>query len=441
MFVDDTIVAISSAAGRAARMVLRLSGPGTRGIAEGLGVEAVGEAFSATRGKLRFAGLSCPGWAYWFVGPRSYTGQDLVELHLPGNPLLARILLDWIVRQGARLAEPGEFTARAYLNGKMDLAQAEGVAAAISAQNRQHLAAARQLMAGELARRLRPALDLLAESLALVEAGIDFSEEGIQFLTPADAGKRIDEMVAQLESLLAESGRFEKLTHEPTIVLAGWPNAGKSTLTNVLAGRSRSVVSPRPGTTRDALSVEIALARGVVRLVDVAGVGDWGEGAQSPAEWDIDKQMRETAYRAVDQADVLVLVRDATDDRPEVSLPRLPDVRVASKADLLKRSPRESEPILISAITGLGMNALRDALDRAAFGSDAPGATLALTSRHLQCLAEAKSALARARDVGNVPELLAAELREALDALGQILGAITPDDILGKIFSTFCIGK
>lgn len=441
MFIDDTIVAISSAAGRAARMVLRLSGPASQGIAEGIGATKAGDAFSATRCELRFAGLTCSGWVYSFVGPRSYTGQDLIELHIPGNPLLARVLLDWIVRQGARIAEPGEFTAHAYFNGKLDLAQAEGVAAAISAQNRQHLVAARQLMAGELARRLRPSMDMLAESLALVEAGIDFSDEGIQFLTSADAGKRIGEILGQLESLIAESGQFEKLTHEPTIVLAGRPNAGKSTLTNALARRSRSVVSPQPGTTRDALSVEIALARGIVRLVDVAGIGDLGEAAQSPAEREINDQMKATADRAIEQADVLVLVRDATDERPEVTMPRPADVRVASKADLLERSPEKSEEIFVSAMTGLGMNVLRDALDRAAFGSDAPGASLVLTSRHLHCLVEAMSALARARDVIKVPELLAAELREALDSLGQILGVVTPDDILGKIFSKFCIGK
>jgi tRNA modification GTPase len=441
MMIDDTIVAISSAAGRAARMVVRLSGPGSRGIAEGIGATKAGDAFSATRCELRFAGLTCPGWVYSFVGPRSYTGQDLIELHIPGNPLLARMLLDWIVGQGARIAEPGEFTARAYFNAKLDLAQAEGVAAAISAQNRQHLVAARQLMAGELARRLRPSMDMLAESLALVEAGIDFSEEGIQFLTSADAGKRIGEILGQLESLIAESGQFEKLTHEPTIVLAGRPNAGKSTLANALAGRCRSVVSPQPGTTRDALSVEIALARGIVRLVDVAGIGDLDEAGQSPAERDINDQMTATADRAIEQADVLVLVRDATDERPEVAMPRPADVRIASKADLLERSPEQSDEIFVFAMMGSGLNALRDALDRAAFGSDAPGASLVLTSRHLHCLAEATSALARARDVIKVPELLAAELREALDSLGQILGVVTPDDILEKIFSKFCIGK
>lgn len=441
MILDDTIVAISSATGRAARMVLRLSGPETRRIAAELGVETAGKVPSAARHQLHFAGLACPGWVYTFAGPRSYTGQDLIELHIPGNPLLARMLVDWIVGRGARIAEPGEFTARAYFNGKLDLAQAEGVAATVSAQSRQQLAAARQLMAGELARRLRPAMDSLAETLALVEAGIDFSDEGIQFLSPTDVDRRIGAILEQLESLVAESGRFEKLTHEPTIVLAGRPNAGKSTLMNFLARQSRSIVSPTPGTTRDALSVEIALARGVVRMVDVAGLDDSPQQEQSPAQRDIQRQMQEMANRAVEQADVLVLVRDSTDHRPEVALPRAADLRVRSKADLSPKIPDESGSLFVSALAGLGMNALREALDRAAFGSDAPGASLALTSRHLCCLDEAMSGLRRAREVGSSMELLAAELRGALDGLGQVLGVVTPDDILGKIFSKFCVGK
>ena len=154
MFSSDTIAAISSAAGRAARMILRISGPQTYPIAASLGIAAWGGG-SAGRNELRFGDVSCPAWVYQFASPRSYTGEDLVELHVPGNPLLARMLLAWLMRHGARQAEPGEFTARAYFNGKLDLSQAEGVAATISAQNQQQLAAARRLMAGELARRLR----------------------------------------------------------------------------------------------------------------------------------------------------------------------------------------------------------------------------------------------------------------------------------------------
>lgn len=436
MFIDDTIVAVSSGTGRAVRMIVRLSGPNAFLIAANLGVELTAHTSSATRCLIRFADLSCPAWIYKFNAPRSYTGQDLIELHIPGNPRLARMLVDWLVAHEARLAEAGEFTARAYFNGKLDLAQAEGVAAAISAQNELELGAARQLMAGELARRLRPAMDELAQTLALVEAGIDFSDERIQFVSSEEAASGIDAILGQLRSLIADSARFEKLTHEPTIVLAGRPNAGKSTLANALAGRNRSVVSPVAGTTRDALSVEIVLRRGVVRLIDIAGL----EGVSTSSET-IEAQMQEIAKRAIEQADVLVLVRESTDDRAEATLPRPADLRVLSKADLLKKVPAGLDSLCVSVVTGMGMDHLREALDRAAFGRDSSGGALALTSRHLNCLDEAMSALTRAREVRDSAELLAAELRGTLDALGQILGAVSPDDILGRIFSKFCIGK
>ncbi|MGD0140676.1 MAG: GTPase [Tepidisphaeraceae bacterium] len=440
MFSSDTIAAISSAAGRAARMILRISGPQTYPIAASLGIAAWGGG-SAGRNELRFGDVSCPAWVYQFASPRSYTGEDLVELHVPGNPLLARMLLAWLMRHGARQAEPGEFTARAYFNGKLDLSQAEGVAATISAQNQQQLAAARRLMAGELARRLRPSMDLLAESLALLEAGIDFSDEGIEFLTLQDVAARIDSVADQLKTLVAESVRFEKLTHEPTIVLAGRPNAGKSTLTNALAGKHRSIVSPQPGTTRDALSVEIVLPRGVARLIDVAGIEESGQSSPSSPPHEVHEQMRDLAHRAIERADVLVLVRDATDDRADVPLPRTPDLRVVSKSDLLETLPISGASLPVSAVTGDGLDALRRSLDLAAFASDSVGASLALSGRHLQALDDAISALRRARDVPDSLELLAAEFRAALDALGGILGAVTPDDILGRIFSKFCIGK
>ncbi|MGD0389256.1 MAG: tRNA modification GTPase [Tepidisphaeraceae bacterium] len=440
MLADDTIAAISSATGRAARMILRLSGPQTFPIAAGLGIAGSGGG-SAFRRELRFGDISCPAWVYQFYSPRSYTGEDLVELHIPGNPLLARMLLAWLMQHGSRQAEPGEFTARAYFNGKLDLSQAEGVAATIWAQNQQHLAAARRLMAGELARRLRPTMDLLAESLALIEAGIDFSEEGIEFLSRHDAAARLDKGIGQLEALVAESVRFETLTHEPTIVLAGRPNAGKSTLTNALAGKHRSIVSPQPGTTRDALSVEIVLPRGVARLIDVAGIEESGQPPPSPPLRDVHEQMGNTAHRAIERADVLVLVRDATDARADVPLPRSPDLLVASKSDLVENHPISGESLWVSAVTGEGLDALRQSLDRVAFGSDSVGASLALSGRHLQALDDAIGALSRAKDVPGSLELLAAEIRAALDALGGILGAVTPDDILGRIFSKFCIGK
>jgi tRNA modification GTPase len=418
MFANDTIAAISSATGPAARMILRISGPSARPLAAFLDIPA-SELPSAQRHPIKFSGLSCPAWIYQFISPRSFTGEDLIELHIPGNPLLARMLLDWLTANGARQADPGEFTARAYFHGKLDLSQAEGVAAAISAQSEQQLLAARQLMAGELANRLRPAMELLAESLALVEAGIDFSEERMEFLSSAQICERIDTVLNQLQT--------------PSIVLAGRPNAGKSTLTNALAGKNRSIVSPQPGTTRDALSVEIALPRGVARLIDIAGIDS--------LDGEIARQMQHLAQRAIEQADVLVLIRDSTDSRPDVPLARAPDLRVLTKTDLLETSPIADNSLPVSAKTGQGMETLRNNLDSIAFGSDSAGAALALTSRHLHSLGEAVSALARARAVLDSLELLAAELRESLDCLGQILGVVSPDDILGKIFSKFCIGK
>jgi tRNA modification GTPase len=499
MILDDTIVAISSAVGPAARMIVRVSGADARGIARNLGCFDGGEELTgigvgqisgdpkpfgptsaaALHCRLTFSGLIVPAWAYFFIGPRSFTGQDSLELHIPGNPLLARMLLDAIVALGGRQAEAGEFSARAYFNGKIDLTQAEGVAAAIAATSAQELSAARQLMAGELTRRLRPVMDLLADTLALVEVGIDFSEEDVQFLNAEQISSRLKSIVADLHQLVEQSARFERLQHEPRVVLAGRPNAGKSTLLNALAGMNRAIVSPVAGTTRDAISAEVMLPGGMVHLVDMAGLEESNDepGGSRVGEHEIPAQMHERAMRAIEECDLLILVRDATDSRPELELPRKIDLRVISKVDLIlertagmtaavimgsdpimsaDRSGSEmgSDPILsadeqmraipISAATGEGMQTLRLALNQIVFGAGGGESRLALAARHLQAIQQAMVFLDRGMILVNekhLAELLAAELREALDELSQILGVVTPDDILGKIFSAFCIGK
>jgi len=438
MRTDDTIAAISSAVGSSARMIVRTSGTESTPIAAELSTSALPAHASIARVTLHFAGMRVPVNRYTFIAPRSVSGEDVVEYHIPGNPVLARLLLDELIRRGARQADPGEFTARAYFNGRIDLTAAEGVAATVAAASERELLAARQLLSGELARRLRPIMDRLAEVLALVEAGIDFSDEDISFIPRDDALDRIRNAMQELDELLAHSARFERLTHEPEAVLVGRPNAGKSTLLNALAGHERAVVSPVAGTTRDAIWAHVRLGRGIVRIIDVAGID------ASPAS-ELELKMRDGALRAMETADVVVLVQDATDSRPPPQLARAPNLLVLSKSDLAQ--PPTANALLVSSLTGEGLPALRDKLDLLCFGAtgEGPGpgnVALALNARHVDCVNEALHALQRAAaSVDAGAELLALELRESLDALGRILGGITPDDLLGRIFATFCIGK
>jgi tRNA modification GTPase len=458
MTSSDTIVAISSAVGPAARIIVRASGPAAQSLARSIGADTTLGASTVSRQTLQFSGLSVPAWIYLFFAPHSYTGEDLIEFHLRGNPILAKMLLKELLRLGARHADPGEFTARAYFNGKMDLTAAEGVAATIAATGERELSAARQLLAGELARRLAPAMHLLTDTLALVEVAIDFSEEDVSFLTAGDLHERVTRADGLLENLLRDSARFERLAHEPHVVLIGRPNAGKSTLLNALAGRERAVVSPIAGTTRDVLSAEVTLARGTIRLSDVAGFDEHAE----PAADEIQQKMRAHALREADAADVLVLVTDSTDSRAHQRLSRAPDLVVQSKFDLFPvawasrpcgESPNMGgtptppatnlSQISISARTGAGMDDLKARLDAVCFGEVSVAASLALNLRHVRGIEEAREALERITAQLPLlrPELLAVEFREAIDALGAILGRVTPDDLLGRIFAGFCIGK
>jgi tRNA modification GTPase len=472
MHADDTIVAVSSASGPAARMIVRTSGPTALAAARKLSADVPGGLIpsgTAVYARLAYSDLVCPAWVYLFPGPRSYTGDDLVEYHVPGNPILARLLVAHLEAGGLRPAEPGEFTARAYFNGRIDLTEAEGVAATIAAGSEQELAAARRLMAGELTRRLVGPTDAVAEALALLEVGIDFSEEDVSFLSAGDLRARAAAAAGTLRELLADAPRFEQLSHEPTFVLVGRPNAGKSTLFNALAGYERAVASPVAGTTRDALSAVVALARGQVRVVDVAGLeppdgvvpvdGGSSESGDNPLVADaadphvgVRRRMRATALRAVAEADFVVMVRSPEQpaaDAAEVSRP--PDLVVVSKLDLARpragpavgaEAHTKSPTLYVSAVTGDNMEALRVALDRLAFGRGGSEARLALTARHVAAVEEAVTALDRAAAAAAGPcELAAVELRAALDALGRVSGRVSPDELLGRIFGQFCIGK
>lgn len=435
MHTGDTIAAISSAVGPGARMIVRLSGSSAFQIARKLTSQS-GLSTGAARSLLSFDGLRVPAWIYSFRAPRSVTGEDVVELHVPGNVLLVRMLLAKLIEQGARHAEAGEFTARAYFGGKLDLAEAEGVAATIAAASERELAAARQLLAGELSRRLAPIMDALAEALALVEAGIDFSDEDISFISTTDLQRRIRAAGESLSLLLTQSARFERLAHEPAVVLAGLPNAGKSTLLNALGGFDRAVVSAAEGTTRDAIWVHVTLPRGIVRVIDVAGLDE------RTAD-ELGRQMQQAALREIEIADAVVLVHAVDEARPRPGLPREPNLIARTKSDLPgTRPPVSDREISVSALTGQGLDTLRVNLDRVCFGEVAAGAVLALNARHIECVTEAREALDQAVDSADQgAELAALHLRDALDALGRILGSVTPDDVLGLVFGRFCVGK
>lgn len=429
---QDVIAAIASPIGPCARIILRISGRGTWKMVEAMLVGSHQLARGLSRARIRIDGLEVPVVLICYPEDHGYTGEESAELHLPGNPVLATIAVEVLCRAGARPAQPGEFTARAFLNGRLDLTEAEGVASTIHASNQRELDAARRLQSGELTLRLRPVVDGLVETLALVEAGIDFAEEEIRFITRPQLLARLAEARNGLTALLRSSGRLEALSHEPTVVLCGRPNAGKSTLLNALARRHRAIVSPTPGTTRDLLHADVELLRGIVRMVDTAGL-------ESAAANDaIARQMQARAFQAIEQADVVVLVQERGDRAGQVALPRPPDLVVTSKCD----DGTANDECRVSATTGIGLEQLRHRLDELAFASTA-GESLALNARHLGQIAlalEELSAIEQASE-DDSGELVAEHLRFAIDALGEITGVVSPDDVLAKIFSGFCIGK
>jgi tRNA modification GTPase len=428
----ETIVAVASAIGSAPRAIVRAAGERCFDLLAGLGVRSTPIDRTAFDVELKIEGVHVPAQVYLFRGPRSATGQDGFELHIPGSPWLAKALIGRLISLGARAAEPGEFTARAYFNRRLDLTAAEGVAATIAAGSRQQLDAARQLLCGELSRRLQPLLEAVAQLLALVEVGIDFVDEDVTFIELDTLRSEIDQMAASLTDLLNHTARIDRLNHEPRIVLLGRPNAGKSTLLNLLSGGSRAVVSAVAGTTRDALSARVRLERGWVTLVDVAGVDS------SDAD-PIAAQMQHAARRELDTADAVLRIHSADDPTPLIECDRDVALTLLSKCELGHRSGFD---VAFSCHRQIGISTLLHKLDGIAFGVVDARPQLALTARHVEAIGLAIDELRHARNaIDDGAELVAAGLRHAMNHLGGVLGTISPDDLLGRIFSKFCIGK
>lgn len=446
---DDTIAAIATASGAGGIGVVRLSGPRARRIAEAVcGRElrprhAHHVRFTDTAGDTVDDGL-----ALWFRAPASYTGEDVVELQAHGSPPVLRALVDRVVALGARRARPGEFSERAFLNGRLDLAQAEAVADLIAAADLRAARAARRSLDGVFSTRVEALAAALLAIRVQVEAAIDFADEPIETLGGARLTADLAAARDALEALLAAAARGRKLRDGWHVVIAGPPNAGKSSLLNALAGEERAIVTDVAGTTRDLLREAVVVGGIEITLVDTAGLRASGD--------TIEREGMRRARDELTRADLALVVVDARD--PEHGLAAVEDAVAAvpqrlvlhNKCDLLAsgveddRSTDVREPLRVSARTGAGLAALRAHLETVLGAAPASGeSAFTARARHVDALDEARRALeqATAELAHERLELAAEALRHAHDALGEITGRITPDDLLGRIFSTFCIGK
>jgi tRNA modification GTPase len=446
----DTIVAIATAAGRGGVGIVRISGAKVPELAAVI----TGELPSARRATFaRFLDeRSEPidaGLALFFPAPHSYTGEHVLELQGHGGPLVLEALVARAVALGARRALPGEFTQRAFENDKLDLSQAEAIADLIDAGSQQAVRAAMRSMQGEFSAMVRGLTEAVIELRTYLEAAIDFPEEEIDFLADRELGERFQGLNEHFEGV-QESARQGRLLREGmTVVLAGRPNAGKSSLLNRLAGYDAAIVTPEPGTTRDVLRERVHLDGMPLHVLDTAGLRERGDA--------IEAEGMRRARAEIQRADRVLFVIDAAADPAgdayEEERPRLPcDVPVTlvfnkcdvaaglPLADTISGPPR----VLLSALTGMGLEELRGHLKTCMGFHTAESGTISARARHLEALSRARrhaDQAARVLAERRAGELAAEELRAVQQALGEITGEFTSEDLLGRIFAGFCIGK
>jgi tRNA modification GTPase len=446
----DTIVAAATPPGRGGVAVVRVSGAK----APEFGAAMVGELPTARRATLaRFLDARGEpldaGLVLFFAAPHSYTGEHVVEFHGHGGPVVVESLVARLVELGARRAAPGEFTQRAFLNGKVDLAQAEAVADLIDAGSREAARAAMRSLQGEFSAMVDGLVEAVTDLRAYVEAAIDFPEEEIDFLADRELAERLATVQQHFEAVERSARQGRLLREGMTVVIAGRPNAGKSSLLNRLAGYDAAIVTPVPGTTRDIVRERIDIDGMPLHVLDTAGL--------RAAPDVVEAEGIRRAHVEIRRADRVLFVIDAAAD-PDArafaeELPALPrDVAatlVFNKCDLatgLPVSDTVSGPprVLVSARTGLGLDVLRAHLKQAMGFQAVEAGTISARARHLEALSRAKRHVAEAARLlaeRRGGELVAEELREAQEALGEITGAVSSEDLLGRIFGSFCIGK
>lgn len=468
--MEETIVAVSSAPGYGGLGVVRISGPEAISIAAKISEMKEGKCLADVAGFQRVRGEICaaldaklPAFFHVFRAPKSYTGQDMIEMVSIGAPPILALVRERLIDEGARHAEPGEFTLRAFINGRLDVQAAQGVAGLIRARSDVQLRASRRMMDATWAREIAGLRNEIAELLALVEADIDFAEEPIEFITPQSLAESLVRIGGKLEVLQNRTTTIERFGIMPHVLLLGPPNAGKSSLMNVLSKTSRAICSAVKGTTRDILSAPVALEGGEVILLDSAGIDSNPD--------DVLRRARELALTTAENVDALCLVLDApecandADYLPtflakleDISLP--PSVVACNKCELLSGDEWEKvhaqvsssghvSAIAVSARTGEGLETLRRGIwNTLGTEATAGGEMLVLDESQRSAIAEARNAIERAAQLSSGAaetvdraDVIAFELREAVDRMGNVTGGVLTEDLLGHIFAHFCIGK
>ncbi len=446
----DPIVAIATPYGESAIGIVRLSGRGVLDIVK---------RFFRTKGQIkpRYAHFGRlydekgeeldEGILIYYKAPHSYTGEDMVELNLHGNPRILKRALELFLSAGARLAEPGEFTKRAFLNGKLDLTQAEAVAELISAKTDLARKVALRQLRGELSSYIRPLRESLLELLAYMEADIEFAEEDIPTLTKEQVLQMVDRVIKGIEELLKTAKTGKALREGLRLAIVGKPNVGKSSLFNALLKEERAIVTEIEGTTRDYLEGTLQIKGVPIVLVDTAGI--------RKTEDPVEKIGVERSKKKIEEADCILFVIDGSRELSEEDLRIYEEIKerekivVVNKIDLGLKADLEifegENIIKVSALTGEGLETLSEEILKKAGVNLTDSINIYVSARHENLLRRSKEVLENFRrsfaEQEMSPEIAMLDLREASDLLGEILGEVTTEDVLGKIFSTFCIGK
>lgn len=442
---QDTIAAIATPPGNGGVGIIRISGPAVKQIAVPLTKKELKPRHAVFSAFLDANNITIDsGLILFFPGPHSYTGEDTLELQGHGGSVVLDMLLKRVLELGARLARPGEFTERAFLNGKLDLAQAEAVADLIESSTEQSVRSAQKSMQGVFSGQVNALVEELTELRIYVEAAIDFVDEEIDFLSDGLVEKKISQLADKVTDILNTAQQGQLLRDGMTVVLAGKPNAGKSSLLNALTGQETAIVTDIAGTTRDVLRERIQIDGMPLHVIDTAGLRDSNNA--------VEKEGIKRAHQEIEKADRVLLLIDSTDPESESVVKTLPpDIQITkiyNKIDLMGIEPEIVQTahgchIYLSIKTGAGMDLLRKHLKQVVGFNDAMDDVFIARRRHIEALKTGKQFIQHALQQlqQQSGELVAEDLRQAQNCLAEITGEVSSDELLGRIFSSFCIGK